>query len=399
MRLTRLELHQFRSYERLELDVDAAGLRVHGANASGKTTLLEAIMMLASTKSPRTGTERELIRWGSGEDYGVAPYARIVGRVERADGPVEVEIALAIQEDRPNAVRKSIKINGRPARASDAVGRINAVFFSPEDVALLTGSPAERRRFVDIALAQTSGAYLQALSRYQRVTEQRNGLLKTLQRDGVSPHAPHVSAQLGFWDEQFLALASLIMAHRVIALGAWGDHAAEKFRVLTGAAEFRLAYQPSLAGDWQVPPAGSIEVVQSRIHRALQETITDRRVEEVRRGVTVVGPHRDDIGCFVGETDLGVYGSRGQQRMAVVALKLAECALMAERAGEPPLLLLDDVLSELDARHRGLMEQELEAVGAQLFVTGTDPDEWTGSLIERLPVAEAITGTLRPSGG
>jgi len=399
MRLSRLELHQFRSYERLELDVDAAGLRVHGANASGKTTLLEAIMMLASTKSPRTGTERELIRWASGEDYGVAPYARIVGRVERADGTVEVEIALAVQDDRPTAVRKSIKINGRPARASDAVGRINAVLFSPEDVALLTGSPSERRRFVDIALAQTSGAYLQALSRYQRVTEQRNGLLKTLQRDGASPQAPHVAAQLGFWDEQFLALASLIMAHRVIALGAWGDHAAEKFRVLTGAAEFRLAYQPSLAGDWQGTPDGSIEVVQSRIHRALQETVSMRRVEEVRRGVTVVGPHRDDIGCFVGETDLGVYGSRGQQRMAVVALKLAECALMAERAGEPPLLLLDDVLSELDARHRGLMEQELEGIGAQLFVTGTDPDEWTGSLIERLPVAEAITGTLRPSGG
>ncbi|MFM8592857.1 MAG: AAA family ATPase [Chloroflexota bacterium] len=165
MHLTHLELHQFRSYAHLDLAIDPVGLRLFGDNASGKSTVLEAIMLLASTKSPRSSAEREMVRWGSGEEFGVPPFARVVGQVNRLDGPVAVEIALAADPERLTTVRKTIKVNGRPARASDTVGRLKAVLFSPEDVALISGSPSGRRRYLDLMISQLSGEYLQALSR------------------------------------------------------------------------------------------------------------------------------------------------------------------------------------------------------------------------------------------
>lgn len=396
MHLTHLELHQFRSYAHLDLAIDPVGLRLFGDNASGKSTVLEAIMLLASTKSPRSSAEREMVRWGSGEEYGVPPFARVVGQVDRLDGPVAVEIALAADPERLTTVRKTIKVNGRPARASDTVGRLKAVLFSPEDVALISGSPSGRRRYLDLMISQLSGEYLQALSRYLRVVEQRNSLLKSLQRDGVAPNSALASGQLAFWDEQFLALGSLVMAYREATIRKLGRGTAEKYHLLTGEEQFRLSYLPSIDTSLGSDPDISQEIpeLQMRLHRALQAEVAARRVEEVRRGVSVVGPHRDDLGFLLGEVDIGTFGSRGQQRLAVVALKLAECSHMADLSGEPPLLLLDDVLSELDARHRSLLEVELDRLRPQMFVTGTHADEWSGSIVERLPVARVVAGTI-----
>lgn len=397
MHLARLEIEEFRSYRRLDLVLPAAGLRLRGDNASGKSSLLEAIVMLATTRSPRSTAEREVVRWGSGEDLGVAPFARIRGEVVRRDGPQTVEIALQADPARSGIGRKVVRLNGRPARASEAVGRLKAVLFSPEDVALVSGSPSGRRRYLDLTVSQTSGTYLRALARYQRVLEQRNGLMKALQRERARPDSPHVAGQLAFWDDELTALGSTVVAFRLRAIDRLGTLAADEHQRLTGQPGFAMAYAASIPGAADVPPADGdegFERVRTAVHRSFQDALADRRAEELRRGVSLVGPHRDDFAFTGGGIDLGTFGSRGQQRLAVIALKLAETAYMTEVAGEPPVLLLDDVLSELDAGHRALLERAAGGIAAQVIVTGTHEDDWSGSALAGLPAATVRAGVL-----
>ncbi len=396
MQLRHLELEQFRAYRKLDLPIDPAGLRLRGANASGKSSLLEAIVMLATTRSPRSGSEREIIRRGSGEDYGLPPFARIRAVIERREDSVEIEIGLQVDARRPSLSRKTIRLNGRPVRSIDAVGQLKAVLFSPEDVALVSGSPSARRRYLDLMVAQLDPAYLRALSRYSRVLEHRNSLLKALQRDRVDPRGPVASGQLTFWDEELLLHGCVIMAGRFHSIRRLSHLARDQYRRLSGG-DLTVAYLPSLGivemADRSLDePAELLATVRRDFVRALEE----RRTEEVRRGVTVVGPHRDDMEFVADGMDLGVYGSRGQQRLAVVALKLAETALMTEIAGEAPVLLLDDVLSELDLSHRRQLEEVATGIAAQAIVTGTDASEWTGSVLARLPGAHLRDGAVVP---
>lgn len=395
MHLTRLELEQFRAYERLDLRLDPAGLRLHGANASGKSSLLEAIVMLATTRSPRSGSDRETIRWGSGQEFGVAPFARLLATVERRDGPVEIEIRLQGDADRAGVARKAIRINGRPSRASDAVGQLKAVLFSPEDVALASGSPSGRRRYLDLAISQTSGSYLRALSRYGRVLEQRNGLLRALQKERAAPGSPHVAGQLAFWDAELLDHGSVVAACRAMAIARLSAIADERFRSVTGGSGLELAYLPGL-GEEPIAADREFEHLRLNVRRRFETELERRRGEEIRRGVSVAGPHRDDFAFRSGGVDLGVYGSRGQQRLAVISLKLAETALMTDLAGEPPVLLLDDVMSELDPAHRRMLEQAAGAVAAQVIVTGTDASDWMGDALRRLPGARITEGAVVP---
>src|SRR3954451_11890893 len=168
MRLRELELEEFRSFRHLSLSVDGQGFCAIGPNASGKSTLLEAIFMLATTRSPRTSSEREVPNWESGKQLGLPPYARVRGRFERSDGPHDVEIGLSMEERGTGSFKKQVRFDARPVRATDAVGQLKAVLFTPEDVALLAGSPSHRRRYLDIAISQASRDYLRALSRYGR---------------------------------------------------------------------------------------------------------------------------------------------------------------------------------------------------------------------------------------
>jgi DNA replication and repair protein RecF len=180
MHVVELELEEFRAYRRLQLKLDPSGLRLVGDNASGKSTLLEAIAMLATTRSVRTASERELINWNSGEELSIPPYARIRGVVARADRTVEIDIGIQIDPLRTTHLKKQIRLNGRPVRAMDAVGALNAVLFSPEDIDLVSGSPSGRRRYLDLTISQLDATYLRSLSRFNRVLEQRNSLLKSL---------------------------------------------------------------------------------------------------------------------------------------------------------------------------------------------------------------------------
>jgi DNA replication and repair protein RecF len=196
MYLKSLLLEEFRSYHRQKLELSPRGLGLHGANASGKSTVLEAIAMLATTRSPRTTTERELINWQSGTELGVPPFGRIEAELVRNGENVEIEIGIQADPYRVTQVKKQIKVNGRSVRAMDAVGRLNAVLFSPEDLGLVTGPPALRRRYLDLVISQIDRRYLRALARFSRMLEQRNSLLRSLGREGVAPSSTAAGEQL-----------------------------------------------------------------------------------------------------------------------------------------------------------------------------------------------------------
>jgi DNA replication and repair protein RecF len=337
-----------------------------------------------------------VIRWGSGEAFGIPPFARVRGAVARRAGPVEVEIGLQIDPARPGVVRKQIRLGGRPVRAMDAVGTLKAVLFSPEDVALVSGPPSGRRRYLDLLISQLDGAYLRALSRYARVLAQRNGLLKSLARERAAPHAPAVSAQLAFWDGELVALGAAIVARRWVAVRRLADLAAGRFRLLSASEDLTVRYVPSVSLEaGAIAEPGGVERVQPVVAREYEDQLQRVRADEIRRGASLVGPHRDDLAFAVGSGDLATFGSRGQQRLAVVALKLAETSLMTEEAGEAPVLLLDDVLSELDARHRLLVTSAAAEVDAQVFVTATDDDVLDRPDLAALPHVRLEGGAVR----
>lgn len=397
MHLKSLELEEFRSYRRLHLVLAESGCRLSGANASGKSTVLEAVMMLATTRSVRTTTERDVINWQSGKDLGVPPYARLGGEVHRATGDVALEISLQADPERPGSVKKQIRLGRRAVRAMDAIGALRAVLFSPEDVALVTGAPAGRRRYLDMTISQIDGAYLRALSRYLRVLAQRNGLLKALGKERWSGTSSSAAVQLSYWDQELVAQGSLVIGRRAHVLHKLGKLAAERFTELTDNDVLTVRYLPT----FPVPekPFGSLDspALQAIISREFEAQLETGRESELRRGVSLFGPHRDDFGFDVAEADLATFGSRGQQRLAVVAMKLAETQLMTEIGGEAPVLLLDDVLSELDASHRSMVTSVAAEVGAQLIVTATD-----GELLQRgdladLPELHVSDGAIHPS--
>ena len=398
MRLRVLELDEFRSFRRLVLPIEPAGFRAVGPNASGKSTILEAIAMLATTRSPRTAAEREISHWDSGKDLAVPPYARLRGEFERSDGIHQIEIGMTLGERGQSSLKKMVRFDDQPVRAVDAVGQFTTVHFSPEDVGLVSGAPSARRRYLDVAVSQSSRVYLRALARYGRVLEQRNSLLRSLSRDQAKQQE-RPSRELPFWDAELTAAAADLLAFRLGAIQALGARARHHFELLTGDASLALTYASprmdlpethSPGEDWRTPSQAARQTLAAAFSRSLGS----HAQEELRRGITVVGPHRDDFLVSASGTDLARYGSRGQQRLAVVAIKLAELDLLCDAAGEPPVLLLDDVLSELDVAHRAMIVASIAARQAQVCVTATDESDLASAELAHIPLIRVMTGAL-----
>jgi DNA replication and repair protein RecF len=358
MRLTHLSLHNFRNYVRLDLDILPGVSLLQGDNAQGKTNLLESVYYLATSRSPHAGTDRELVNWLAVEQEPL-PYARLVGQVARATGESTIEITLTQQANNGARYRKQIRLNGVAKRAMDLLGQLNVVLFLPEDIALVSGSPSRRRRYLDAALCQIDPAYCRSLSRYNQIVTQRNALLRDLRERGGD------SAQLAFWDERLVENGAYLISRRWDALLTLDELAHNVHGQLTGEVEqLRLRYVPSVEMDG---PADS-EAVGEAFTAQLQAL----RRREIAAGMTLVGPHRDEARFLINGMDCGVYGSRGQQRTAALSLKLAEVDLMRRETGEQPVLLLDDVLSELDEHRRRFLVHTLENGAEQAIITTTD---------------------------
>lgn len=344
LQLQRLRLRHFRTYETLDLRLAPGVTILHGSNGAGKTNVLEAVFVLATTKSFRTRTDRELVAWTQ-EDEGVPRYARAEGDADARGGPIRVEIALQEGQVRGAVdgatVRKQFKLNGVSKRGSDIVGCIKAVLFSPDDVELVTGSPSGRRRYMDLMLCQIDHTYLRMLQEYGRILVQRNSLLQRLRG------RPDPASLLEFWDEQLVHAGCKIMAIRKSMLHVLGDVAREVYTDISGGEELAVVYRPSLEGAAGAPDTALQDLFRQRL-AALQ-------TKEIYQGMTLCGPHRDDLQFTIDGMDAGSFGSRGQQRTVALALRLAELRYMTNRSGEQPILLLDEALAELDEERRGLL--------------------------------------------
>lgn len=397
MRLTTLHLEEFRSYRRMTVDLPPAGLRIFGLNAGGKTSLLEAVYLLATMRSPRASSEREAINWQSGAELGLPPYARVAATVRHNSHETDVEVVLTVDEERGGALRKRVKLDGRPRRAVDAVGALKVVLFTPDDLNLILGSPSIRRRYLDITLSQIDTTYLHALSQYGRLLEQRNSLLKDL--GGRRPRDERtVEDQLAYWDGEIITRGAYLLAQRLRYVHRIDEAAAREFEALARTGDrLGLRYSTTVT----LPDAlrervveASLADAQAFVARALESDFHRLRSDELRRGVTLVGPHRDDLEFLLGGHDLSAYGSRGQQRIAVVATKLAELRQVVAMSGERPVLLLDDVLSELDPEHQDRLLAALGTAGCQILITATDRALLDQPALGALPLIEARGGTL-----
>jgi len=364
--LESLSLTNFRNYVSLELPLGPGTFILWGDNAQGKSNLLEAVYLLATTKSARASNERELIGWGAMDDP--LPAARVTGELNRGGEGIRLDVGLVAERGEGVAegsysLRKQTRVNGVPRRASDVVGTLNAVMFDPQDVDLVTGPPSSRRRYLDVTISQMNRDYLKALQRYGRVLTQRNHLLRAI-REGTSQ-----SSQLRVWDPPLIEEAVSIHLARRRMLDEMKRESTAIYGELTGTAEsFELRYLPNPREFSEIEEedgAAAGEVMRGRLAANV-----DR---EIGQGMTVVGPHRDDVQFEVVGRDASLYGSRGQQRTVVAALKLAEVQLLQLNTGEDPILLLDDILSELDeTRRRRVLETVLGS--EQAILTTTDLD-------------------------
>ncbi|MET3575869.1 DNA replication/repair protein RecF [Bhargavaea ullalensis] len=346
MHIEKLKLINYRNYEKLELSFSPQINVFIGENAQGKTNVMEAIYVLAMAKSHRTANDRELIRWG-------ADYGKIEGVVERKYGPLPLELILSKKG-------KKARVNHlEQQRLSDYIGQLNVVMFAPEDLHLIKGSPQVRRRFLDMEIGQVSRVYLHDLLSFQKVLRQRNSILRANQgRKELQ------DVMFDVYTDQYIGLAVQIMRKRFAfaeLLQKWAEpiHAG----ISRGKEELRVIYEP-LKG---IDPDQSPEEMKER----LGEKLAGLRSRELERGVTLAGPHRDDLTFLVNGHNVQTYGSQGQQRTAALSLKLAEIELLKQETGESPVLLLDDVLSELDDYRQSHLLNTIQGQ-VQTFVTTTN---------------------------
>jgi DNA replication and repair protein RecF len=403
MHIEHLSLTNFRNYARLEISLPSdRPILLCGENAQGKTSLLEAIYYLAASRSPYTASDRQLIHWRA-EDEPI-PFARLAAEVvSKVHGFNRLEMALVLERapDGSQRFKKTIRVNGADKRVMDVVGLVTVVLFLPQDLTLIEGPPTERRRFMDTTLSQVDKTYLNALNTYEKVLPQRNALLRRIAEKTASPN------ELSYWDEQLVEAGSILIAERQKFLRELEIDAQAAHLDLTGKNELlTLSYQPSFLPSAQGNGQMSFNTLGLDLHRQLEpediapqfaEQLEAERDEAVARGVTLFGPHRDELRLNINERDAGLYGSRGQARTAVMALKLAELSWMKSRIGEWPILLLDEVIAELDSKRRAYLLERISGA-TQTLLTTTEMDIFPPTFIDRASIWR-VTGGQIDTGG
>lgn len=399
MRINHLSLANFRNYSRLELDFSMPLTLLQGNNAQGKTNVLEAIYLLATSRSPHAIAEREMVNWLTLEEP--QPFARLTAEIERAGRRQKLEIVLVPQNGEGNngpTFRKQVKINGVAKRALNLIGLLPVVLFLPGDIDLVAGGPAGRRHYLDVALCQMGAAYCRALAEYNRVLAQRSALLRHLGEHGGDRE------QMRFWDERLVEHGSLILVRRQQVISSLESEAQARHLALTdGRERLRLRYLPGLDLSRLASPAGDAGEAETgaqswnirQVAALYTQQLRAGHEREIGAGGSLYGPHRDDIRFLVNGRDLRLYGSRGQQRTVALTLKLAEVAVMAQSLGESPLLLLDDVMSELDAERRAALLALLDGA-SQAICTTTDWSDFGEDFCRRAHCLQVVEGRVEP---
>ncbi|MEC1742718.1 DNA replication/repair protein RecF [Schinkia azotoformans] len=345
MFLTELSLTNYRNYKKTRLSFENKVNVILGENAQGKTNLMESIYVLAIAKSHRTSRDKELIKWDE-------EYAKIEGRVQKRMSALSLELVISNKG-------KKAKVNSlEQKKLSSYIGSLNVVMFAPEDLNLVKGSPQVRRRFIDIEIGQVMPVYMHDLNQYHHILQQRNHLLKQYNR---APEKNKVMLEI--LTTQLVEIAVKITNRRIHFLHLLQNWAEPIHKGISRSLEtLKIQYNPS------VDVSEGMEL--SKMVEVYYEKFSKIKEKEIDRGITLAGPHRDDMQFFVNDKDVQVYGSQGQQRTTALSIKLAEIELIKSEVGEYPILLLDDVLSELDDYRQSHLLNTIQGK-VQTFVTTT----------------------------
>ncbi|MDD5603798.1 MAG: DNA replication/repair protein RecF [Eubacteriales bacterium] len=363
-----LKLCDFRNYEKLEMEFGREMNIIYGDNGNGKTNILESLYLCAAGRSHRTARDADMIRNGAGAYYVKAAYRREGGAQEE---PETVEAGYS------SGGKKLIKINGEAVdRIGKGIGRLKAVIFSPEDVMVIRNSPGDRRRLIDMAISQQRPSYIFDLQKYNRIILQRNALLRQIRAETarrgaasgtISRAASKAADTLDVWDESLVKVGAVIMAQRRKYIEVLNRIFSEFYSDISGSKSenAEIKYAPSVRVEETEDQIACIEDI-------FRNTLKKTRDREIEACCTLAGPQRDDLRFMLGGCDFRNYGSQGQQRTAMLAMKLSEAEMINTVAEEPPLLLLDDVMSELDAKRRKYLCSRIQ--GRQTFITSADRD-------------------------
>ena len=368
MYIKELNLKNYRNYEHLEVDFDDKIHVIKGENAQGKTNVMESIYVLAMAKSHRTSQDKELIRWDQ-------DYAKIEGSIQKKHASLPMKLVISKKG-------KKAKVNHiEQSKLSRYVGHMNVVMFAPEDLNIVKGNPQIRRRFIDMEIGQVSPVYLHTLSQYQKALSQRNHFLKMQKLSKAKD-----DVMLDVYTEQLIALAAQIIQKRfefIDLLEGWARpiHSG----ITSGKEKLTLRYRPSVHV--------SENEQLSKIIEGLQEKFAKIRDSEWERGVTLTGPHRDDLEFYVNDKNVQTYGSQGQQRTTALSVKLAEIELIHKEIDEYPILLLDDVLSELDDYRQSHLLNTIQGK-VQTFVTTTSTEGIDHQVLDDASIWYVESGTL-----
>lgn len=369
MYVKELSLIHYRNYEQLKLSFDPTIHLFIGDNAQGKTNILESLHVLALAKSHRTSKDKEWISWN--QDYAV-----IQGIIEKKHSTVPLELQIS-------AKGKKAKVNRiEQKKLSDYIGVLNVVMFAPEDLELVKGSPQVRRRFIDMEMGQISSVYLHYLAHYYKILQQRNALLKDWNKRKEN------STMVDIFTVQLIEIAAKILIKRALfikRLQQWAEPIHQRITNSVEKLEISYIYSTPI----------HTEMTEKEINETLTEKFDKIREQEESRGSTLIGPHRDDLQFSVNGMNVQVFGSQGQQRTTALSLKLAEIELIKAEVGEYPILLLDDVLSELDDHRRSHL---LEAIQnrVQTFVTNTSVEGIDSILLNQSKIYHVHQGQISP---
>ena len=352
-----IELADYRNYDSLRMQFDRGTNILYGDNAQGKTNILEAIFVAATTKSHKGSKDSEIIQFGKEESH-IRTYLEKEG--------IETRVDMHLRKSRS----KGIAIDGQKIKkAADLLGLCNVVFFSPEDLGLIKNGPSERRRFVDMELCQLDSIYLYNLNHYNKIINQRNKLLKDMYFN------PDLKETLGIWDMQLVSFGSKIIELRRMFISQLNDIIYEIHKKLSGGKEeLSIQYEPNVEA------------------KDFEQKLKNSREKDIKAKMTSVGPHRDDFSFLIGDVDIRKYGSQGQQRTAALSLKLSEIELVKKIAKDTPILLLDDVLSELDSNRQNYLLNNIRDI--QTIITCTGLEEFVNNRFEINRVFQVINGTV-----
>lgn len=357
MVLKSLELSNFRNYDFLNIEFDKGTNILFGDNAQGKTNILEAIYLCATTKSHKGSKDGDIVQFGAEESH-------IRACLEKDGGDIRIDMHLRKNRSKGIAIDQT-----RIKKAAELLGVMNVVFFSPEDLSIIKNGPAERRRFVDMELCQLDSFYLYNLNHYNKIVNQRNKLLKDLYMN------PSLKETLNIWDSQLASYGSKLIERRVTFTRQLNEIIGDIHNRLSGGKEnIRIVYEPDV------------------LEEDFEKTLWKNQEKDIRLKMTTTGPHRDDFSFVVGDIDIRKFGSQGQQRTAALSLKLSEIELVKKMTKDTPVLLLDDVLSELDSSRQNYLLNNIGDI--QTIITCTGLDDFVNNRFEINRVFNVVSGRV-----